>query len=250
MPGVTTAVSFHACADRPAASRAAADLLAERLAADLEHRGSGSLVVSGGTTPIACFDMLSEAALDWARVTVVPSDERWVPADDPNSNEGLIQNHLLRNAAAAARLLPLYRPEVDPDRDPGVDSGVDSGAAPAVIERDLRALRATAGPFSAVLLGMGADGHFASLFPDFAGLSRALDPAVAERCVLVRTAGSPFLRVSLTLSALLQTDQVALLFFGEEKRAVFERALSGGGNYPVGALLAQTAVPVAAFWAP
>ncbi|MGK2924980.1 MAG: 6-phosphogluconolactonase, partial [Lysobacterales bacterium] len=207
---MTSMVSFHACADRRAASRAAADLLAERLSADLEHRGSGSLVVSGGTTPIACFDMLSEAALDWARVTVVPSDERWVPADDSNSNEGLIRKHLLRNAAAAARLLPLYRPEFDPARDPDVDSG----AAPAVIEQELRALRALTGPFSAVLLGMGADGHFASLFPDFAGLSRALDPAAAERCILLRTAGSPFLRVSLTLSALLQTAQAALLFFG------------------------------------
>lgn len=240
-----TTVSFRACADRQAASRAAADLLAGRLAADLERGGSGSLVVSGGTTPEACFGMLSEAALDWARVTVVPSDERWVPADDPNSNEGLIRRRLLREAAIAARLLPLYRPGVDPDLDPDGEAA----AAAAAIERDLQALRALTGPFSAVLLGMGADGHFASLFPDYAGLPRALDPASAERCVVVRTAGSPFLRVSLTLSALLQTGQVALLFFGEEKRAVFEQALAGDCRYPVQSLLAQTAVPVSAFWA-
>lgn len=247
---MTSTVSFHVCADRQAASRAAANLLAERLSADLEQRGSGSLVVSGGTTPETCFDILSETPLDWARVTVVPSDERWVPADDPNSNEHLIRNHLLRNAAAAARLLPLYRPELDldlePDLDPDVDLGPDPVSAPAAIERDLRSL---GGPFSAVLLGMGADGHFASLFPDYAGLSRALDPASAECCVVLRTAGSPFLRVSLTLSALLQTGQVALLFFGAEKRAVFEQALAGGSPYPVQSLLAQTAVPVAAFWA-
>lgn len=236
---MTSKVSFHEYADRQAAARAAADLLAERLSADLEHQGSGSLVVSGGTSPEACFGMLSETALDWARVTVVPSDERWVPADDPNSNEGLIRRRLLRRAAAAARLLPLYRPGLDTDPE----------AAPAAIERDLRALRALAGPFSAVLLGMGADGHFASLFPDYAGLSRALDPASPARCTLVRTAGSPFLRVSLTLSALLQTGQVALLFFGEEKRAVFELALAGGSHYPVQSVLAQAAVPVAAFWA-
>lgn len=238
MPCIKAAISFHACADRQAASRAAADLLAERLAADLDRRDCASLVVSGGTTPESCFGMLSETALDWARVTVVPSDERWVPADDPNSNEGLIRNHLLRNAAAPARLLPLYRPELDPDLGPG--------AVPAAIERDLRSL---VGPFSAVLLGIGADGHFASLFPDYAGLSCALDPASVERCVLVRTAGSAFLRVSLTLSALLQTSQVALLFFGEEKRTVFEQALAGGSPYPVQSMLAQTAVPVAAFWA-
>lgn len=242
---MTSTVCFHACADRQAASRAAADLLAERLAADLERRAWASLVVSGGTTPEACFGMLSEAALDWARVTVVPSDERWVPADDPNSNEGLIRNHLLRNAAAPARLLPLYRPEFDPEIDPNFSPA----AAPAAIERDLRALRALAGPFSAVLLGLGADGHFASLFPDYSGLSQALDPASAELCTLVRTEGSRFLRVSLTLPALLRTAQVALLFFGAEKRAVFEQALAGGSDHPVASLLAQDAVPVTAFWA-
>lgn len=227
-------VTFAACADRQAASRAAAECLAGRLRDDLEQGGHGSLVLSGGTTPGACFDLLSAAALDWARVTIVPSDERWVPADDPGSNEGLIRSRLLQGKAAAARLLPLYRP------------GLDPATAPAAVERDLRAL---AQPFSAVLLGMGADGHFASLFPDYAGLARALDPAADERCTLVRTAGSPWLRISLTLAALLQTSLIALLFFGADKRAVFEQALAGTGAYPVQSLLTQSAVPVTVFWA-
>jgi 6-phosphogluconolactonase len=226
-------VTFEACANRQAASRAAAECLAAQLREDLEHRESASLVVSGGTTPGTCFDLLSEAALDWARVTIVPSDERWVPAGDPHSNEDLIRRRLLRGTAGAARLLPLYRP------------GLDPAAAPAAVERDLRAL---AQPFSAVLLGMGADGHFASLFPDYAGLARALDPAAGERCTLVRTAGSPLLRISLTLSALMQTSLIALLFFGADKRAVFEQALAGAGAYPVQSLLTQSAVPVTVFW--
>jgi 6-phosphogluconolactonase len=95
---------------------------------------------------------------------------------------------------------------------------------------------------------MGADGHFASLFPDFDGLREALDPASGKRCVLVKTAASPLLRISLTLSALLYSAEVALLFFGEEKRAVFEQARDGG-DFPVRALLAQSAVPVTVFWA-
>jgi len=235
LTGMRTRVTFEACADRQAASRAAAELLAGRLRDDLGHGGHASLVVSGGTTPADCFDLLSATALDWARVTIVPSDERWVPADDPGSNEGLIRRRLLRDAAAAARLLPLYRP------------GVEPAAAPAAVERDLQAL---AGPFSAVLLGMGADGHFASLFPDYAGLPRALDPAAGARCTLVRTAASPLLRISLTLAALLHAAQVVLLFFGADKRAVFERALAGDGAYPVQALLTQSAVPVTALWAP
>jgi 6-phosphogluconolactonase len=230
-----TGVAFEACADRQAASRAAAERLVARLRDDLGKDGHGSLVVSGGTTPADCFDLLSATALDWARVTIVPSDERWVPADDPGSNEGLIRRRLLQANAAAARLLPLYRP------------GLEPAAAPAAVERDLRVL---ARPFSAVLLGMGADGHFASLFPDYAGLAEALDPAAGARCALVRTDASPLLRISLTLAALLQTSQIALLFFGADKRAVFEQALAGTGAYPVQALLTQSAVPVTALWAP
>jgi 6-phosphogluconolactonase len=228
-------VSFQEFANRETASRAAAERLAARLREDLEHGAHASLVVSGGSTPGTCFDLLSQALLDWTRVTIVPSDERWVPADDPASNEGLIRRRLVRDGAAAARLLPLYRP------------GVDPAAAPAAVERDLRAL---ARPFSAVLLGMGADGHFASLFPDYAGLAQALNPAAGARCTLVRTAGSPLLRISLTLSALLQTSHVGLLFFGADKRAVFEQALAGAGAYPVQSLLTQTKAPVTAIWAP
>jgi 6-phosphogluconolactonase len=229
-----TMVTLQEFASRETASRAAAGLLAARLREDLEHGTHASLVVSGGSTPGTCFDLLSRALLGWARVTVVPSDERWVPAADPNSNEGLIRRTLLQNAAAAARLLPLYRP------------GLDPALAPAAVEGDLRELTQ---PFSAVLLGIGADGHFASLFPDFAGLARALAPAADERCTLVKPAGSPLLRISLTLSALLRTAQVGLLFFGTDKRAVFEQALAGAGGLPLASLLAQPAVPVTALWA-
>jgi len=189
-------------------------------------------VVSGGTSPGVCFELLSEIALDWPQITIVPSDERWVPADDPASNEGLIRRQLLQNAAAGAHLIPLFRSGLQPD-----------DALP-VIERNLRSIGQ---PFSAVLLGMGADGHFASLFPDFDGLRRALDPASPELCTLVQTAASPFLRVSLTLRALLDTSLVVLLFFGVDKRAVFEQARAGA-DYPVSALLTQSSVPVTVFW--
>jgi 6-phosphogluconolactonase len=232
---VRSVVRFTAFPDRLSASRAAADLLATSLRDDLGNCGSGSLVLSGGTTPGACYELLSRQALNWERVQVVPSDERWVPADDANSNERLIRERLLQNAARGAGLIPLYRP------------GLEPAQAPAAVEHDLAGL---GGPFSGVLLGMGADGHFASLFPDFAGLPQALDPAATTRCVVVHTAGSPFVRISLTLAALLKARRIAVLFFGGEKRTVFEAAAGGDDRWPVAALLAQKTVAVAALWAP
>jgi 6-phosphogluconolactonase len=97
---------------------------------------------------------------------------------------------------------------------------------------------------------MGEDGHFASLFPDFEDLEEALDPESRDQCVMVRTAGSPYLRISLTLSALLDSNSIVLLFFGQAKRRVFEAAAAGASNYPVAALLAQDTVPVTVIWAP
>lgn len=232
---MTAGASFQRFENREAASQAAAGLLAAQLRRDLDEAPPAGLVLSGGTTPGRCFELLSRTGLDWGRITLVPSDERWVPPDDPASNERLIRERLMRGAASAARFLPLYRADLEPEQ------------APAVVERDLAALGQ---PFSAVLLGMGADGHFASLFPDFDGLGPALDPAAPERCVVVRTAGSPHVRISLTLAALLNTRKIVLLFFGEEKRAVFEAAAAGDARYPAAALLAQPGADVTALWAP
>jgi len=222
-------------ADRAAASQAAADMLVERLGAALARSGRASLVVSGGTTPGDCFDLLSSAPLPWSGVTVVPSDERWLPADHADSNERLIRSRLLRGPAAAARLLPLYRRKLTPQQ------------AATQVAGDLQSL---AGGFSASLLGMGADGHFASLFPDFAGLADSLDPASPARCVVVQTASSPYVRLSLTLPALLTSGRLVLLFFGQEKRRVYEAALAGTPGYPVAALLAQAEAGLTACWAP
>lgn len=165
----------------------------------------------------------------------MPSDERWVPADSPHSNEGLIRNRLLQGKAARGNILPFFR------------MGMDAAEAPRQIEKELTGVRQ---PFSASLLGMGEDGHFASLFPDFDGLQTALDPGSKATCVLVKTAGSPHLRISLTLSALLNSEHIVLLIFGEAKRLVFEAAKAGGSNYPVGALLHHIRQPLTVIWAP
>lgn len=230
-------VRFHAFENRSEASIAAADILSGLLSPCLATSpfAEASLVVSGGTTPGPCFNRLSLQVLNWSRVTVVPSDERWVPGDDQDSNERLIKHYLLQNEARHARFLSFYR------------SGVEPQQAPVQVEQDMQMMDL---PFSAVLLGMGADGHFASLFPDFAGLSEALDPAGRAKCILVQTPSSPHLRISLTLSALLASQEIVLLIFGEAKRAVIESAQKGEGGYPVEALLRHARCPLHVVWAP
>ena len=228
-------VEFREFPDREAGSRAAAELLAKAIREDLGTGREASLVLSGGTTPGCCFEFLSETALDWPRVTVLPSDERWVAADDPNSNERLIRETLFRARAAGTGLLPFYRP------------GLEPAEAVTAIQRDLGAIRR---PFSGVLLGMGGDGHFASLFPDYDDLAKALDVNDPLPCTLVQTAGSPFLRISLTLSAILDSNIRVLLIFGEEKRRVLQSALDRGSELPVTKLLSRPGLPVRVIWAP
>jgi len=217
------------------ASAAAADMLAKGLRGALEGDGLASLVVSGGTTPQECFLNLSRHDLDWSRVTIVPSDERWVEPHCETSNEHLIRTRLMQGPATAARLLSFYLEELNAEE------------APGVITSELDRL---ARPFACTLLGMGEDGHFASLFPDFSGLDQALDPENPNQCLMVRTAGSPYLRISLTFSALLESSAIVLLFFGAAKRRVYEAAAAGDTGYPAAALLSQEKVPVTVIWAP
>ncbi len=234
MPGFK---DFRILENRVAASNAAADLLASlvRSSLDSDPRAQSSLVVSGGSTPGPCFDRLSAESIDWSRVTVVPSDERWVSGDDPDSNERLIRTRLLQGRASHGKVLSFFR------------EGVDASQAPGLIEQDLQSLRR---PFSATLLGMGEDGHFASLFPDFEGLQKALDPHGSAQCITVNTAGSPHLRISLTISALLDSTHIVLLIFGEAKRSVFEAANAGGTIYPIESLLHHARTPLTVIWAP
>lgn len=230
-------VEFRAFETRPDAIAEAADQLI-RLVGNALNQGpdaQASLVVSGGSTPGPCFDLMSATPIDWSRVTVVPSDERMVPPDHADSNEKLIRERLLRNRAVNGNFLPLFR------------AGIEASQLPLQIEKDLTGL---AQPFSAVLLGMGEDGHFASLFPDFDGLQQALDPDGKSSCTLVQTAGSPHLRISLTLPALLNCTHTVLLIFGEAKRKVLEAASFGGSAYPIETLLSKTRQPLTVIWAP
>ena len=193
------------------------------------------MVVTGGSSPAACYAALAEKTLDWSHVSLVLSDERWVPADDENSNEKLVRDSLLVGKAASAQLLPMYADDAD---------------LPARCQQLDAALPQLPSPFAACLLGMGQDGHIASLFPDADKLQAALDPHGENWSIAVSTAASPHPRISLTLKALLNSKQIVLLFFGDAKYTVLQNALAGVADYPVSALLKQEQVPIHLFWAP
>ena len=217
------------------ASLAAAARIRDALSRRLEYQSEASLVVSGGSTPARCFAALADTELDWANVHVLLSDERWVSPDDDASNERLVRSTLLQRHAAAARLMPMF----------------DGGAQPAARREDLEAeIRTLPFPFACTLLGMGEDGHFASLFPDAGALQHGLDPESSDLCVVVETAASPYVRLSLTLAALSRSDEIVLLMFGEAKREVYERAKTLKNSLPVAHLLKQKRAPVHVYWAP
>lgn len=211
----------------------AADI-ARALALRIAETGSASLILSGGRTPGLMFDRLSRLPLPWNRVKITLADERLVPATDPESNERLLRDRLLRGEAQPAVFIPLWQGEGDP-----VESAIE---AVYNMER----------PFAMVVLGLGDDGHVASLFPRMPDLRRALDPAADLAAVFVPAEAARRPRVSLTVATLLDTQRIALSFTGEAKRRVFESALAPGAveDLPVRAILRQTKVPVDVYWSP
>jgi len=199
---------------RHEASKAAAIMLAKAVNAQLAAKPRAALVVSGGRTPKVCFALLAQQPVEWGRVLVTLSDERCVAADHVGSNARMVRENLMVEAAAAATLCS---PEMSLPE-----------------------------PFAAVLLGMGADGHFASLFPDANTLPEGLDRQQQANTITVQTAASPYARISMPMARLLRTECLLLLAFGDDKRAVIDAP----GNTPIRQLFEQSQTPVQIYWAP
>lgn len=219
--------------DREALADAASGLIAERLARAVRQRGRAAFLATGGSTPAETYRRLSRAPIDWSKVAVGLTDERWVPPTSPDSNERMVRETLLVGPAAAAHFVPLWSQAQGPE------------AAARLAEPDVRALE----PVDVVLLGVGEDGHIASLFPGSPALERGLDPGARRLCIGVPDGlpAPPQARISLTLPALLH-GLVIVLISGTAKRQALEAALAGA-DLPVRRVLAQPRVPVRILWA-
>ena len=207
-----------------------ANVLTGELEDHLLHNDTASFAVPGGGTPGPIFDALCAADLDWDRVYILPTDERWVPQDHTRSNARLITQRLLTARAASATFLPLYAPADTPED----------------VLPEIEALIAPHLPLSVLMLGMGADTHIASLFPGALGLAEALDPQAPILSVL-RPDAVPDPRVSLTARVLDGAISKHLVITGADKRAALERAMSlPPEEAPVQAVLSGTTVHWAA----
>jgi 6-phosphogluconolactonase len=224
-------------ADREALASDLADAIAADLRVAVAARGAASLVVSGGSTPRPLFAALARIALPWEDVWVTLADERWVDADDEASNERLVRRHLRVGEAAGARLVGLRNAAPTPE---------------AGREACEKSLAAVPRPFDVVVLGMGDDGHTASLFPGAPELAAGLDRGTDRLCLAVRPPAAPHPRMSLTLAAILGSRRLVVHISGEAKWEVYRQVKEPGPveEAPIRAVLASGHEALAVYWAP
>jgi 6-phosphogluconolactonase len=200
------------------------------LQAAIRRDGSACMAVSGGHSPIALFQALNRADIDWARVHIRLVDERFVSPENPDSNEHLVRTHLLQNRAAGAQFTGLV-------------------GDPANLEASLEQANAQDRPLTLAILGMGEDGHTASLFPGAAQLEDGLAPAATQRYLHVTPPDAAYERISMTLAALLGAQHLILAISGSKKRAVYEQAAKQASRrFPVSFVLNQSKAPIDVYW--
>jgi 6-phosphogluconolactonase len=221
------------------------DELADAVAGDvgfiiesaLDARGEALIAVPGGKTPLPIYAKLAEAKLNWKKVTIIPTDERLVPLTDEQSNVRAIAQAFL---PTGARVFPIGSDIVDYKL-----AGNSANAKLAELKF----------PLDLAWLGVGADGHTASIFPG-GDLDEALNAPKGRHAVGVMPnplpADAPVARVTLTRSAILSARTILIAITGDKKREVLEQAIADGhsSRLPIGQVLAEAEQPIDIHWAP
>lgn len=201
----------------------------------IEKKGHASIAVSGGKTPIPLFKLLSQQDLDWHNVFITLVDDRWVDDTDDASNEKLVLTYLLQNKAKLANFV-------------GLKNSCDNPFDGAEITDKI--LNKIPMPLDVLILGMGEDGHTASLFPGAANLRAGLDMKSGRKVVGMTPLTAPLDRITLTLPTILDSQNIYLHLVGESKMQVLQQAEKGYdiNQMPIRAILQQNKVNVIGFW--
>ncbi|TAL65130.1 MAG: 6-phosphogluconolactonase [Legionella sp.] len=209
--------------------------LVELLHAAVNQRGEAFAIISGGKTPLGLFQQLAKTPFAWNKVTFCLADERCVPLKDSARNENLVREHLLQAHAKTAKLISLY------------DENLSVLANLEHLEPQIAQLP----EFDLVLLGMGEDGHTASLFPCAEELIQGLAED-APAVLLVNPKSAPYQRISLSKARLLRSRHLFLHLLGAKKQSILHQAIALNDplRMPICAFLNQHTQPLQVMYAP
>ncbi|UVJ44953.1 6-phosphogluconolactonase [Pseudomonas sp. LS1212] len=214
-------------------AEALADKVAGQLRQAIEQNGVATLVLSGGRSPVMFFQCLARQVLDWSKVVISLADERWVPVEHVDSNAGLLKRYLLVGDVARARFIGLYR--------------ATASLQAAADEADQ--VLAELPPIDVLVLGMGDDGHTASLFPNSTNLAEAMQAEGTRRCLPMRAPTVPHQRLSMTRTLLASARLSILAVQGEGKLTTLRTAVAGDdiAEMPIRAFLHSS---LEIYWCP
>ncbi|WP_323753690.1 6-phosphogluconolactonase [Marinobacter sp.] len=228
-------VNVHSAQSPETLAETLADHVAECLRLRLAEAPAATLVVSGGSTPLPFFRALRKKTLEWGRVLIALADERWVPETDAASNAALVKKELLQAEAAQARFV-LFRYS-------------DEEAVEALPKLEAAAAELT-DPVDVLVLGMGNDGHTASLFPDAPELNRAMDRRGQQRVMVMTPPSQAHRRVTLTLPVLMQARFKVLHLKGQDKIATLARAAEAPADWSAMPIRAFLQAGLHVYWSP
>jgi len=221
-----SAVNFHAFDDSSELVLNLSRAICKLLEKAIEKNGKASLVVSGGNTPKKLFTQLSLCDIVWDKVVISLCDERWVDSKSDDSNENLVRTYLLKNYAKKANFIGMFQQKTNLE---------DAKIAYEKTARDRLA------PIDVIILGMGNDGHTASLFSNNENFTEAFSLKNRDFTLVVKQKNVKFHRLSLTRAVILNAKHIFLHFEGKNKFDIYNLAkdMDNFDKYPVSSILNQ-----------